>query len=102
MNTFTSNSTLTINNITYTITLRQQNTLVLSILPDNIIRTLPIQTIGQHEYIKVNNLTLFANDFTGATSNEPKMRDFTKEEAQKYQEYLNTLYIPTGINIHKI
>ena len=102
MNTFAPNQTLTINNTTYTITLRQQNTIVLSILPDNIIRTLPIQTIGQHEYIKFNNLTLFANDFTGPTSNEPKMRDFTKEEAQKYQEYLNTLYIPTGTNIRNI
>ena len=93
MNTFTQNSTLTIEETTYTVTLRKQNTLLLSIVSeDTIIRQLPINTIGQHEYVTVNGKTLFANDFTGATSNTTKTRDFTKEEAEKFKEYLSTLW----------
>jgi hypothetical protein len=100
MNKFTPNSALTINNQTYTITLRQNSTLILSIEPDNIIRTLPIKMIGSSEYITINNKTLFANDFEVPTPSPIKMRDFTKEEAEKYQEYLSTLYKPIGVNIN--
>ena len=93
MNAFTLNSTLTINDTTYEVILRKQNFLLLSIISDDmLIRKFPIKSIGQHEYITVNNLTLFANDFTGPTSSTPATRDFTKEEAKKFKDYLSTLW----------
>ena len=93
MNTFTPNQTLTINDTTYEVILRKQNFLILSIISDDmLIRQFPIKSIGQHECITVNNLTLFANDFTGPTSSAPVTRDFTKEEAEKFKEYLSTLW----------
>ena len=90
MNTFTSNQTLTIDDITYTVTLRKKDFLLLSF--DDQIRSLPIKTIGQYEYVTVNGLTLLANDFTGPSNSVPVTRDFTKEEAEKFKEYLSTLW----------
>ena len=90
MKTFTANQTLTINDITYTVTLRKKDFLLLSF--DDQIRSLPIKTIGQYECITVNGLTLLANDFTGPSYSAPVTRDFTKEEAEKFKDYLSTLW----------
>lgn len=101
MNKFTPNSTLTIDNTVYTIVLRKNNTILLSISSDDIlVKPLPIKTIGDLEYVSLNNKTLFANDFEATTSSPIKMRDFTREEAERYQEYLSTLYKPIGVNIN--
>ena len=97
MYTFIPNQTLTINDTTYTVTLRKKDFLLLRIdSDDTIIRQFPIKTIGQCEYITVNGLTLLANDFTGPSNSAPITRDFTKEEAEKFKEYLSTLW--TGWN----
>jgi hypothetical protein len=91
MNTFTINQTLTKNNITYTIKLRQKDNLLISFNDQT--RSLPIKTIGQFKYITINGLTLFANDFETANNiGTVKTYDFSKEEADKYKEYLLTLY----------
>ena len=91
MNSFIQNQTLTINDTTYTVTLRKKDFLLLSF--DDQIRSLPIKTIGQYEYITVNGLTLLANDFTGPDYSTTVTRDFTREEAEKFKEYLSTLWV---------
>ena len=90
MNSFIQNQTLTINDTTYTVTLRKKDFLLLSF--DDQIRSLPIKTIGQYEYVTANGIILFANDFTGPSNRAPVTRDFTKEEAEKFKEYLSTLW----------
>ena len=101
MNKFTENSTLTIDDTVYTVALRRNDTILLSISSDDIlIKALPIKRVGDLEYVSINNRTLFADNFESPIFSPIKMRDFTKEEAEKYQEYLSTLYKPIGANIN--
>ena len=59
---------------------------------DVLFKTLPIKTVGQFEYISFDNKTLFAKDFiVPETKRNIKTYDFTKEDAEKYKEYLLTL-----------
>lgn len=96
MNTFVQNQTLKINDATYTVSFVQKEFLMLNISTnkssDLLFKTLPIKTVGQFEYISFDGKTLFAKDFTvPETKRNIKTYDFTKEDAEKYKEYLLTL-----------
>ena len=96
MNIFVQNQTLKINNTIYTVYFVQKEFLVLNISVDEssdmIFKTLPIKTVGQFEYISFDGKTLFAKDFEiPGIKRNIKTYDFTKEDAEKYKEYLLTL-----------
>jgi hypothetical protein len=96
MNTFVQNQTLKINDTTYTVSFVQKEFIMLNISTDKssdiLFKTLPIKTVGQFEYVSFDSKTLFAKDFILPESKRTiKTYDFTKEDAEKYKEYLLTL-----------